>query len=179
MATTKSSAANKTVIELAKKICGDAWERALVDYSVADAVEDLRGYTAEQDDVMIDFTLARLEESLNAFNDYVLVPENAIVGDGVTSLGYSDRYAYTIVKKTAKTITIQRDIATIDPNFKPNIIPGGFAGHCENQNDQTYTYEPNPDGEILKAYWSERDGVFKADGKKLRKGRREFYDYNF
>ena len=177
--TTKPSEVVKSAVELAKTICGDAWERALVDYSVADAMEDLRVYTAEQDDVMIRATLERMEESLTDFARYVLVPENAVVGEGVTALGYSDRYAYTIVAKTAKTITIQRDIATMDPNFKPNFIPGGFAGHCENQSEQTYTYEQDPDGAKLKAYWSERDGVYKVNGMKLRKGRREFYDYNF
>ena len=66
------------------------------------------------------------------------------IGDGVTEYLYSDAHAFTVIAKTKKTITIQRDKAILDPNFKPEWIAGGFAGHCTNQEDQTYTYERNP-----------------------------------
>lgn len=104
------------------------------------------------------------------------------VGDGVTLCLYSDRHAYTVIAKTAKTITIQRDKATLDPNFKPQWEVGGFAGHCTNQDEQKWTYERNPNGEIKKCYWSERLGRYTTGGDqsiRISPGRREFYDYNF
>lgn len=101
------------------------------------------------------------------------------VGDGVTVRLWSDSHAYTVIKRTPKTITIQQDKATLDPNFKPEWIPGGFAGHCTNQEEQTWTYEPNPNGEILKIRWSEKHYAWRYLDKALIMGRHEFYDYNF
>lgn len=40
------------------------------------------------------------------------------VGDGATICLYSDRHACTVIAKTAKTITLRRDKAMLDPNFK-------------------------------------------------------------
>ena len=111
---------------------------------------------------------------------YEYFPKNAEVGDGVTLHYYSDAEAYTIIKRTATTLTIQRDKATLDPNFKPEIIPGGFVGHCINQHEQTYTYEPDPNGRIYKAYWSEaKKGYYVSGCLHVTPGRHEYYDYNF
>lgn len=104
------------------------------------------------------------------------------IGDGVTLHLYSDAHACTVIAKTKTTITIQEDKATLDPNFKPEWVEGGFAGHCTNQNEQTYTYERNPKGAIHKCHWSERNGCYQTGGDgsmKITRGRREFYDYNF
>lgn len=101
------------------------------------------------------------------------------VGDGCTIHLYSDAHACTVIKRTAKSITIQQDIATLDENFKPKFIAGGFAGHCINQNEQTYTYERDPNGSIITARWSDKHGAFMYLGKPITVGRREFYDYNF
>ncbi len=101
------------------------------------------------------------------------------VGDGVTYHLYSDSHACTVIKRTAKTITIQEDKATLDPNFKPEWVAGGFAGHCTNQDEQTYTYEHNPDGRIITARWSDKRGAFVYCDKIITNGRHEFYDYNF
>ena len=104
------------------------------------------------------------------------------VGDGVTLHLWSDAHACTVIAKTKTTITIQRDKATIDPNFKPEWVAGGFAGHCTNQNEQSYTYERDPNGMIYKCRWSEKYGRFQTGGDgsmKITRGRREFYDYNF
>ena len=104
------------------------------------------------------------------------------VGDGVTLHLWSDAHACTVIAKTKTTITVQRDKATLDPNFKPEWIEGGFAGHCTNQDEQTYTYEQDPNGETYKCRWSEKNGRFQtgSDGSmRISRGRREFYDYNF
>lgn len=104
------------------------------------------------------------------------------VGDGCTYHLWSDSYACTVIKKTKKTITIQRDKATLSPDFKPEWIAGGFAAHCTNAEDQSYTYERNPNGEIYVCHWSEKEGRYRSgsDGSiKIGVGRHEYYDYNF
>lgn len=104
------------------------------------------------------------------------------VGDGVTMHLYSDSQACTVIARTAKTITIQRDKAIRDPNFKPEWIPGGFSAICTNSEDQEWTYEPNPNGEVIKCRWSEKFGGWQtgSDGSiKISRGRHEYYDYNF
>jgi hypothetical protein len=101
------------------------------------------------------------------------------VGDGCTFHLWSDSHACTVIKRTPKTITIQRDKAVLDPNFKPEWIPGGFAAHCTNQDEQRYTYERDPKGEIITARWSEKRGGFIYLDKIITTGRHEFYDYNF
>lgn len=106
---------------------------------------------------------------------------NLKVGDGVTCCMWTDKHAFTVIKRTAKTVTIQRDKVTLSKDFHPEIIPGGFAGHCVNQNEQTYTYERDPHGEVYTCRWSDRLGGFKNPYKDSRLviGRHEFYDYNF
>ena len=106
--------------------------------------------------------------------------EDVKVGDGVTVRYWSDAHAGTVIARTARSLTIQRDKATLSPDFIPEFIPGGFCGTVVNQNEQTYSYEPDPKGCIYKAFWSEKKRGFYAD-KCLRicKGRHEFYDYNF
>jgi hypothetical protein len=104
------------------------------------------------------------------------------VGDGATVCLFSDKHAATIIKRTKTTITVQYDKAIRDPNFKPEFIPGGFSAHCTNQREQSYTYEPDPEGRIEKYYWSEVRGRWQGGGDGsivLIPGRHEFYDYNF
>lgn len=120
------------------------------------------------------------EKDNNNFQTKRLNNLNVKVGDGITIDLYSDSHAYTVIKRTAKTITLQRDKATLDPNFKPEIIVGGFAGHCTNQNEQSYSYKADPNGSIIKLSWSEKMGGWKTPYNKIaRLGRHEFYDYNF
>lgn len=101
------------------------------------------------------------------------------VGDGVTVVLYSDRHAYTVIKRTPCTITIQRDKATLSDDFKPDIVPGGFCGHCVNQDEQTYTYERDEHGSKLTLHFSKKYGRFMYLNKYILIGRHEFYDYNF
>lgn len=101
------------------------------------------------------------------------------VEDGVTICLYSDRHAATVIRKTKTTITVRRDKAIRDPNFKPEFIPGGFCAHCTNQDEQTYTYERDPQGNVSTFYWSEKFGRWQRESITLMPGRHEFYDYNF
>ncbi len=116
-----------------------------------------------------------LKKEMQTINNY-----NIEVGDGVTIHLYSDAHAGTVIARTKNTLTIQRDKATLKDNWKPEIISGGFVGHCVNQDDQEYDYERDEKGRIYKAYWSNVKGRFIAEGcLSISKGRNEFYDYNF
>ena len=142
-------------------------------------VEIESGKTCEQMDFSEDYKIDRRIKELKIV---IKIEERreVKVGDGVTVCYYSDCKAYTVIKRTKATITIQRDKATLDPSFKPEFIAGGFVGHCVNQSEQTYTYERDENGTIQTARWSERDGMFKVNGcLKVYNGRHEFYDYNF
>lgn len=129
---------------------------------------------------MAAYSFRRAKNKVRNFKNWRLTPANLHIGDGVTVNLWSDRYAATVIKVTKNSVTVQRDKATLDPNFKPEIIPGGFAGHCINQNEQTYSYEPDPNGTIYKFHWSNKYCRYGRPGKlTLSKGRHEFYDYNF
>ena len=106
--------------------------------------------------------------------------ENIGVGDGVTLCYWSDCEAYTVIKKTKCTLTIQRDKATLKPTFKPEFVAGGFCGTVINQDEQDYDYERDPNGQVFVAHWSERKNGYFVDGcLRVIAGRHEFYDYNF
>ena len=127
-----------------------------------------------------EYTYRYAEERIDRVANYILCPANVKVGDGVTVHLWSDAHAATIIKVTKCSVTVQYDTATLDPNWKPEWIAGGFAGHCVNQDEQTYTYERNPKGRIETYRWSNKYGSYGTPGNlRLTKGRHEFYDYNF
>ena len=105
---------------------------------------------------------------------------NPIVGDGATVCHYSDRTACTVIRvsPSGKTLYLQSDTAVLD-DWKPEFIPGGFAGHCVNNTEQRYAYQPNPQGAIHRAS-RRKDGWFRTtNGEPVIPGRRQFHDYNF
>lgn len=105
--------------------------------------------------------------------------ENLQVGDGATVYYWTDANAYTIIKRTPQTLTLRRCKAILDPAFKPDFIPGGFFGTVVNQDEQTYTYEEDEDGQVITAHWSKKKHGFYWQGLYVGAGRYEFYDYNF
>ncbi len=88
------------------------------------------------------------------------------VGDGVTVNLYSDSHAGTVIKRTKRTVTIRRD----------NAIRTDDNGMSDSQQ---YRYEPDPNGTVYKAYWSEKRGCFMWGRKPISVGRYEYYDYSF
>jgi len=142
-----------------------------------------------------------LKQAIRDNNERVAAKENAHadaisalkVGDGVTFHGYSDSYACTLVKKTAKTLVARRDKATLLNRKDLKFHVGGFAAHCSNQEKQEYSYEANENGEEFKATlreWTDQYGFkrrrwvksgtrLNERGGSVAKGRHEFYDYNF
>jgi hypothetical protein len=111
------------------------------------------------------------------------------IGDLVTEKFYTDSKAGRViaVARKGKEVTMQHDISTLDPSFKPETILGGFVGHTVNNNDQTYTYEADPDGVIsvhtLRSWrgikiWT-RKGETPNGRNTIVPGQSTFYDYNF
>jgi hypothetical protein len=75
-------------------------------------------------------------------------------------------------------IWIQRDIAALD-DWKPEIVPGGFAGHCVNNADQRYTYQSISAGSLHRANLR-KDGRYRTTNhERVIRGRHQFHDYNF
>jgi hypothetical protein len=169
------------VIEMVKNIDEINAEYILNNNSFEKKLGTAERFEAEDNDKMVKFMLEEIAEYAKQYNEQYLTPANIKVGDGVTMHLYSDAHAGTVIKVTKTTVTVQRDKATLNPNFKPEFVVGGFAGHCTNQNEQTYTYEQNPNVETVVFRWSTKYGSYRnnAQGRKLMKGRHEFYDYNF
>jgi hypothetical protein len=101
------------------------------------------------------------------------------VGGGATLHYMTDAHAYTVtaVSASGKTVTIQRDKATIDPAWKPDFHPGGFLGHTSNDRDQRWTFERDPDGVTRTVRFTKHGWM--SNGQRVTPGRHEFYDHNF
>lgn len=65
------------------------------------------------------FCFRGAKEKVAQFGEYYLTPASIRVGDGVTVNLWSDRYAATVTKVTKSTVTVRRDKATLNPDFKP------------------------------------------------------------
>ena len=154
----------------------------LKDCTVNAEIRSAELFGAEGDQKMVEFCVKEALRAAELFNEKRLSPATVKVGDGVTVHLWSDAHACTVIKLTKCSITVQRDKATLDPNFKPEFIIGGFAAHCTNQAEQSYTYEPDPNGTIESYRWSNKRNRYQGGGDgsiRLTKGRHEFYDYNF
>lgn len=106
-------------------------------------------------------------------------------GEYVTETGYSETYAWQVVSKTAKTMTIRPVRVSSDPEWKPEIIAGGFAGHCTNQSEQTWMFDGFEDFtavvRLKKSRYYGSDKLWgSAQGSEfIANGARRKHDYNF
>lgn len=104
-----------------------------------------------------------------------------ITASYANQIGYSDVNPFEIVRIVSdKTIEIRAMDARRDPDWKPEIIPGGFAGHCINQDEQRWIITSLPDAKIArirlgKKGWRDKYGCRYDLSDKPRK----YYDYNF
>ena len=102
------------------------------------------------------------------------------IGQGATICHWSDRTACTIiaVSKSGKTISLQADHGELD-EWKPQMIPGGFAAHCANNHEQRYRYRHKPDAPIWEARLRKSGAYRTVNGERVVPGRHQFHDYNF
>lgn len=115
------------------------------------------------------------------------------VGEGINVSVWSDVHAYTVIKKTATTMTLRADKAELLNRDELRFVFGGFHAHCENQEDQRYEHTPNPNGVKIKISlrcWKDEEGNERRKWKKsgvrtfeiggnVYPGRRTFHDFNF
>lgn len=95
-----------------------------------------------------------------------------------TEIGYSQSYPWVELKRTAKTVTLAKVDVKRDPDWHPHILPGGFAGHCDNQSEQTWLFDKIDEGHKRIVRWTKRGWA--NGGVRFIEGQaREFYDYNF
>lgn len=120
---------------------------------------------------------------------YGLVPEvdgdQPVIGVGGYIAMYSDREPVTIVDViNDKTIVVRMDKATLNPEWKMEVVVGGFAGHVIN-NGGEWIIEQNPDGKT-EVFTLRENGCWVRRGESAKSGTRvilgkrlKFYDYNF
>lgn len=165
----------KQAIELEKTISEKKAELATMEAELDSMKDDdMVGRKALVEKLIaLDMSIDDLTEELNIAKMFEVK-----VGDGVTRHLYTDAEACTVIARTANTITIRDDKATLNREKSHlTFTPGGFAGHTEGH--QEYDYEEDVHGSVHKARWSEKRQGFVCDGKKLTLGRHKFYDYNF
>lgn len=155
-------------------------EYIMQDKNIVETFQRAAEYLREGKRGLAEYVFREAKRKVNEFGRYRLTPASIQVGDGVTVNLWSDRYAATVIKVTKSSVTVRRDKAILNPDFKPEWIPGGFAAHCTNQDEQTYTYEPDENGTEYTFRWSRKYQRYGQPGNlTLSKGRHEFYDYNF
>lgn len=102
--------------------------------------------------------------------------------------GHSDVTPFEIVAVACSKTSVQPRRMKIravdyvrDPSWSPNIIPGGFAGHCDNNHDQRWIYTSNPANRVFDIrlhkdgrWYDAHGGRYNLSDKPVR-----FYDYNF
>ena len=94
---------------------------------------------------------------------------------------YTDVVPYEVVRVISdKTIEIREMDAQLAEGQRPDILPGGFAGHCVNQRELKYDITSNPNNPVIRAR-RRVDGYFhSAYGRHMLNDRAvRFYDYNF
>lgn len=100
------------------------------------------------------------------------------VGDHAHICHYSDISPVTVVKRTAKTITVRYDNAKLDSNWKPEFVVGGFSAHCINNDDQKWIITENPNGKT-ETFRLRNVGWRNSANEKLYPEWMKHYDYNF
>lgn len=106
--------------------------------------------------------------------------KNLPEGKYFTEIGYSQTYPWVEVRRTAKTVELAKVNVKADPEWaaKKLYYPGGFAGHCPNQDQQTWIFDSINEKLTCRIFktkkgWSRKHVRFVEDQA------REFYDYNF
>lgn len=96
--------------------------------------------------------------------------------------GWSDVYPYEVIEvRTPRKLIIRSMNAELDPTWRPEVIPGGFVGHCVNNDEQRWVITPDEDGAVLPIRLNKRGEWKDTAGNKygLADNPRRKYDYNF
>ena len=96
-----------------------------------------------------------------------------------TEVGYSQRYPWFVIKRTAKTVTLGRVIVRRDPDWTPEMHVGGFSAHCTNQGAQTWLFDRLDYDYTQVLRYGAKNGWAKDGVRYIEDYAVEFYDYNF
>lgn len=105
-------------------------------------------------------------------------------GEYLTETLFSDCTPWVVVGRTATTLTLQEVLVERDPEWKPEIVAGGFAGHCTNQDEQTWLYaglgQQTCRVRLVKSRFCGSDKLWGNGGRTfIANGAYRKYDYNF
>ena len=94
---------------------------------------------------------------------------------------HSDVEPYEVVRVVSpKCIELRRMRATLSPDWKPEIHPGGFAGNCSNQASQEWLYACDFNAPVIRARLRKDGDFHSAYGRhRMAVNPRKFHDYNF
>jgi len=99
-------------------------------------------------------------------------------------LGHSDVTPFEVLETKSDRKVIVRMMKTErDTSWKPEIVPGGFVGHCTNQHEQRWNIESDIHGPTF-AISKRKNGRWYRVGEThgqfaFADAPRKFYDYNF
>lgn len=97
-------------------------------------------------------------------------------------IGWSDITPYEIVRRvSAKTVEVRKMNAEIAPDWTPDVIEGGFAGHTRNNHTQAWVITPDEAGSV-RTIRLHKDGTWRDKyGSRFRLAAEpvRFYDFNF
>lgn len=115
-------------------------------------------------------------QDANGFNLVYQTPKYA------NRRGYSDCSPFEVVRQvSSKCLIIRAMNYTLDPSWKPEMIPGGFSAHCVNNHEQRYLYDSNPNAREIRIR-KHKDGRWYDQNKENYSPSENpcaFYDYNF
>ena len=131
--------------------------------------------------------MTRPNKPIRAYDEFTTNIKGLPEGEYVTQTMYSDAHPFVVVSRTAQTITVLPVRTKLDPDWKPNILPGGFCGHCTNQETQTYIYDGVDHDAKLTVLRLKKSRYYGSDklwnspklGEFCANGADRFHDYNF
>ena len=104
------------------------------------------------------------------------------VGMFANQIGYSDIHPNEITKVISnKTIEIRTMDSELFNGWKPEVTPGGFAGHCTNNATQKWNITSNKDG-FTRRVRLHKDGKWRCSGGNkysISNKASRHHDYNF
>lgn len=96
--------------------------------------------------------------------------------------GWSDVAPYEVIRRISdKCLEVRAMSAELDPTWTPEVVVGGFAGHCVNNGSQQWRITSDPTEEVLRIRLH-KDGTWKSKyGQRFTLSDRpvKFRDYNF
>lgn len=122
---------------------------------------------------------------IRAYDEFTTNISGLPEGEYLTQTLYSDQSAWKVIGRTETTLTLQEVLVERDPSWKPEFVPGGFAAHCTNQDDQKWIYAGmganTTKVRLVKSRYYGSDKLWRSAqaGEFIANGACRKYDYNF